>query len=218
MNLFDRAILLATGLVAIYMIWNLLGRQKNSETAHVSNVYYMVSFTVLLVSGVLLILFGWNILGLLGGGSLASKLVSIVATLIPFSLAIGLVKRFYPEQATLYTGVLVAGLVLIGLSKFMGMTTLAKIVYPVFHSIAGLTIFFIPIVAVQQKKMTADFYGVTVGGTLIGLGGIALGFLTVGKQLLFFSPEFVLMILAQLLFLTAFGYMWGLVKGQPIKS
>ena len=214
MNLFDRGVLLATGLVAIYMIWHLLGKQKNSTTAHVSNYYYMVSFTVLLVSGLLLIAFGWNILGLLGGGSAASKLVSIVATLIPFSLAAGLVARFYPEKATPYLAVLAVGLLLIGGSKFLAMPTLAKIVYPVFHSIAGLTIFIIPILAVKQGKMKTSFYGVTVGGTLIGLGGIALGFLTAGKQLLFFSGEFVLMILAPLLFLTAFGYMWGLTKGE----
>lgn len=214
MNLFDRAVLLATGLVCIYMIINLLGKQKNSETAHPYNWYIMTSFTVLLVSGLLLIAFGWNILGLLGGGSSASKLVSVVATLIPFSLAAGLVLRFYPKIFTPYLVFLIVGVLAIAASKFMGLTTLAKIVYPLFHSIAGLTIFIIPILAVKQGKMSSGFYGVTVGGTLIGLGGIALGFLTAGKQLLFFSPGFVLMILAPLLFFTAFGYMYGLTKGE----
>jgi len=215
MNVFDRVALLATGGIAIYMIWYLLKRQKDSKTTHVSNYYYMASFAVLLVSGLLLIAFGWGILGLLGSGSLASKFVSVVATLIPFSLAAGLVARFYPEKFTPYLIFLAVGLLLIASSKFIGMPTLAKIVYPVFHSIAGLTIFIIPVVAVKQGKMSTDFIGVTVGGMLIGLGGIALGFLTAGKQLLFFSPEFVLMILAPLLFLTALGYMWGLTKGEP---
>ncbi len=215
MNLFDRIVLLATGGIAIYMIWCLLRKQKESTTANVSNYYYMASFTVLLVSGLLLIAFGWEILGLFGGESIASKFVSIVATLIPFSLAAGLVARFYPEKLTPYLVVLAVGLLLIGSSKFIGMPTLAKIVYPVFHSIAGLTIFIIPIVAVKQGKMSTDFYGVTAGGMLISLGGIALGFLTAGKQLLFFSHEFVLMILAPLLFLTALGYMWGLTRGEP---
>jgi len=214
MNLFDQAVLLATGLVAIYMIWFLLGKQKDSTTADVSNYYYMVSFAVLLVSGLLLIAFGWNILGLLGGGSAASKFVAVVATLIPFSLAAGLVQRFYPKIATPYLAVLLVGLLLIGASKFLGMPTLAKIVYPVFHSFAGLTIFLVPIIAVKQGKMNTSFYGITIGGSLISLGGIALGFLTAGKQLLFFSGDFVLMILAPLLFFTAFGYMWGLTKGE----
>ena len=100
MNLFDRIVLLATGGIAIYMIWCLLRKQKESTTANVSNYYYMASFTVLLVSGLLLIAFGWEILGLFGGESIASKFVSIVATLIPFSLAAGLVARFYPEKLT----------------------------------------------------------------------------------------------------------------------
>ncbi len=214
MNLFDRTVLLATGLVCIYMIWFLLGKQKNSKTAHVANYYYMVTFAVLLVSGLLLIAFGWNILGLLGGGSAASKFVSIVATLIPFALAAGLVKRFYPQLATPYLVVLVIGLLCIGGSKLLALATLAKIAYPVFHSIAGLTIFVIPVLAVKNKIMGPNFYGVTIGGTLIGLGGIALGFLTGGRQLLFFSGDFVLMILAPILFFTAFGYMWGLTKGE----
>ena len=174
----------------------------------------MVSFAVLFVSGVLLIFLGWEILGLLGHGSGTSKFVAIVATLIPFSFASGLVARFYPEKEKMYLGIMVLGIVLIGISRVMDMGTFAKIIYPVFHSIAGLTIFLVPIMMVKNDVMGKGFYGVTVGGTLIGLGGIALAFLTAGKQLLFFSPEFVLMILAPLLFLTAFSYMWGLKNGE----
>lgn len=214
MNWFDQLVLLATGLVAIYMIWILMGKQKDEATKHISNIYYMVSFAVLLVSGLLLIFLGWEILGLLGHGSGTSKFVAVVATLIPFSLATGLVSRFYPEKEKMYLGVMILGVILIAVSRFMDMGTFAKIIYPIFHGIAGLTIFIIPIMVVKDGKMGNGFYGVTVGGTLIGLGGIALAFITAGKQLLFFSPEFVLMILAPLLFLTAFAYMWGLTKGE----
>ena len=49
---------------------------------------------------------------------------------------------------------------------------------------------------------------------MIGLGGIALAFLSAGKQLLFFSQDFVLTILAPLLFLTALFFALGLVKGE----
>ena len=214
MNLFDQAVLLATGLVAIYAIWMLMGKQKDEATKHVANYYYMVSFAVLLVSGLLLIFLGWEILGLLGHGSGTSRFVAVVATLIPFSLASGLVARFYPEKEKMYLSVMILGVVLIAVSRFTDMATFAKVIYPIFHGIAGLTIFFIPILVVKEDLMNKDFYWVTVGGTLIGLGGIALAFLTAGKQLLFFSPEFVLMILAPLLFLTAFSYMWGLKRGD----
>jgi len=214
MNLFDQAVLLATGLVALYAIWVLMGQQKEEATRHIANYYYMVSFAVLFVSGVLLIFLGWEILGLLGQGSGTSKFVAIVATLIPFSFAAGLVARFYPEKEKMYLSTMALGLVLIGISRVMDMGTFAKIIYPLFHSIAGLTIFFVPIMAVKNGIMSKCFYWVTVGGTLIGLGGIALGFLTAGKQFLFFSADFVLMILAPLLFLTAFSYMWGLKRGE----
>ncbi len=213
MNLFDQLVLLATGLVAIYAIWMLMGKQKDEATRHIANYYYMTSFAVLLVSGLLLIFLGWEILGLLGHGSSTSKLVAVVATLIPFSLAIGLVSQFYPQHEKLYASTMLVGVVLIAISRFMDMGTFAKIIYPAFHSIAGLTIFFIPILTVKNDLMSKCFYWVTLGGTLIGLGGIALAFLTAGRQLLFFSPEFVLMILAPLLFLTAFSYMWGLKRG-----
>jgi hypothetical protein len=53
---------------------------------------------------------------------------------------------------------------------------------------------------------------VTVGGALIGLGGIALGFLKTGDQLLFFSAEFVFTILAPLLLLMTLAFTWGFVK------
>jgi hypothetical protein len=52
---------------------------------------------------------------------------------------------------------------------------------------------------------------VTVGGALIGLGGIALAFLKAGGQLLFFSADFVFTILAPLLLMTL-AITWGFVK------
>ena len=49
-------------------------------------------------------------------------------------------------------------------------------------------------------------------GVLIGLGGVALAFITMGKQLLFFSPDFVMMILTPLLFLMAGAFALGFAK------
>jgi len=47
---------------------------------------------------------------------------------------------------------------------------------------------------------------------LIGIGGIALAFLTSGSQLLFFSLDVVLAILAPLLLLMSLAFAWGFVK------
>ena len=51
-----------------------------------------------------------------------------------------------------------------------------------------------------------------VGGALIGLGGIALAFLSLGKQFLFFSSQLVMTILAPLLLLMSLAFAWGFMK------
>jgi len=209
MGIFDRLVLLATGLVAIYLIWHFVKRQKNPDTACASNIYYIISFAVLLVAGLLLIFFGW--------GALGNDLVAIVAGLIPFGLATGLISKFYPKAEKGYLIVMIIGLVLIIITRFAA-SGLGKVVLPIFHTIAGLTIFLLPIVAVNQKKVRGNFVLITVGGTLIGLGGIALSFLKAGKQLLFFSQDFVLLILAPLLFLMTLFFALGLVKGELAKE
>jgi len=206
MGIFDRIVLLATGLIAIYLIWYFVKKEKDPEKACLCNIYYIISFVVLLVAGLLLIFFGWDVL--------SHNLVAVVAGLIPFSLAIGLVIKFLPRHYSWYLWLLIIGLVLITVTRYGGMESISKVVYPLFHGIAGLTIFFLPLFGVRGGKVKGSFAFVTLGGTLIGLGGIALAFLTAGRQLLFFSQEFVLMILAPLLFLTALFFALGLVKGE----
>ena len=207
MTIFDRIVLLLTGLLAIYMISFFLKRQKNEKTAGRHNFHYIVSFLVLLVAGLLLIIFGWDALG--------NNFVAVVATLIPFTLATGLVCEYHNDKAKGYVILILIGLILIALTRYVdSMELIGKRAYPIFHSIAGLTIFLVPIFLVKADKVKSQFIWVTVGGTLIGLGGIALGFLTAGKQLLFFSPEFVLMILAPLLLLMTLCYMYGFTKGD----
>ncbi|MBL7022693.1 MAG: hypothetical protein ISR90_01360 [Candidatus Marinimicrobia bacterium] len=214
MALWQQGVLLLTGLIAIYMIKFFVDQQKNEGTAGTFNIYYMISFAVLLVSGLLLIFNGWDILGLFGEDSQPSKFVAIVAGLIPFSLAIGLVMQYYPEHGKNTLIFFIVGLLLIATTKYAYTTPpgWGKIVYPLFHAIAGFTIFFLPLFASKAGKAPAGFYNVTIGGTIIGIGGIALAFIMNGKQLLFFSADFVSLILAPVLFLTALFFMLGFTK------
>ncbi len=204
MTLLDKIFLLLTGLIAAYLIFYFF--KKNNEEKCNCNWYFMLSFTVLLVAGLILIFSGWQALG--------SKFVSIVAGLIPFGIALGLISKLYPSKEKLYLIVLGLGLILIAITKLADMGTFGKIVYPLFHGIAGLTIFFVPILKFKEGTTDKMFLFVTLGGTLIGLGGIALAFISAGKQLLFFSPQFVLTILAPLLFLTTLSYAIGFIKGK----
>jgi len=202
MNLFDQLILLLTGLTAIYLIF----RFVQDDTGKAGNIYYIISFAVLLVSGLLLIFGGW--------GVLESPLVIVVAYLIPLGLSAGLVAEFYSAKAKQYLTFGMIGLILIFLTRVImaDAGAVATIILIVFHTVAGLIIFFIPIMVTKANKVSGGFIFVTVGGALIGLGGIALAFLKSGSQLLFFSNDFVMTILAPLLLLMTLAYTWGFMK------
>jgi hypothetical protein len=166
----------------------------------------MISFAVLLVAGLLLIAFTY--------AALESPLVIIVAVLIPAGLALGLVAQVYPNYETPYLIFAIVGLLAIAITRLtsLGAGPVATIVLIIVHTIAGLTIFFLPISAVVRDMVPGGFIFVTIGGALIGLGGIALAFLKTGSQLLFFSAEFVFLILAPLLLAMTLAFTWGFVK------
>jgi len=204
MTWFDQLVLLATGLVAIYLIVRFF-QDYNRKKKPVYIIFYITSFAVLLVAGLLLIFLGYGIL--------PNPEVIVVTTLIPLGIANGLVKEHYSNSSKGYLIFSVVGFLAILLTRFLDASRVLQIVsLAFFHAVAGLTIFFIPILLVRAKKVVSGYIFVTVGGTLIGLGGIALAFLKSGSQLLFFSQEFVMMILAPLLLLMALAFTWGFVK------
>ena len=198
MTLLDRIILLLTGLTAIYIIWYFYKRYQKEKALH--DVYYMLGFAVLLVSGLLLIFFGWGIL--------ASPYVLTVATLIPLGISMGLMNQFVPQYKKAYSWFALVGLLAIAVTSIGGMS-LKSIAVPLFHGVAGLIIFGLPLF---QKDSAKGFWLVGVGGALIGIGGIALAFIVAGKQLFFFSADFVFAILAPLLFLMALAFAFGFRK------
>jgi len=199
----DQIILLATGLTAIYLIWRFIqDYRRKGKPAH--DIAYIVAFAVLLISGLLLIGFGYGVLG--------SPLVVTVAVLIPAGIALGLVSEFMTKWRLAYLIFAVVGLVAIAVTRFTGPALVATVILIIVHSVSGLLIFALPIVAVSKGKAPGGFIGVTVGGTLIGIGGIALASLKTGGQLLFFSAPLVFAILAPLLLLMTLAFTWGFVK------
>ncbi|RJQ10958.1 MAG: hypothetical protein C4551_01775, partial [Bacillota bacterium] len=81
----------------------------------------------------------------------------------------------------------------------------------VVHSVAGLVIFILPLLACCQGRRPRAFAMVTVGGTLIGIGGIALAFLKAGAPIL--PANLIFAILAPLLLLMTASFAWGLING-----
>jgi hypothetical protein len=199
MILFDQAVLLITGLLAIYLLWRFYGRYQKERGLY--DVYYMLGFAVLLVSGLLLIFLGWEIL--------ESPYVLTVASLIPLGISLGIANQYYPRWNKVYAWFALVGILAIAISSIAEMDTLKKISVPLFHGVAGLIIFLGPFFAKDAAK---GFWWVGVGGALISIGGIALAFLTAGSQLLFFDQALVLQILAPLLLLMTLAFTWGFTK------
>ncbi len=199
MTWLDRIILLVTGLAALYLTWRFYTRYSKEKKLH--DIYYMLGFLVLLVSGLLLIWQGWEIL--------ASPYVLTVATLIPLGISIGLMNQYFPQWKKAYSWFALLGLLAIAYTSIAG-HDLKRFAVPIFHGVAGLIIFLGPFLI--GAKAPKGFWWVGIGGALIGIGGIALAFLTSGSQLLFFSDEFVLMILAPLLLLMTLAFAGGFVK------
>ncbi|MBC8452482.1 MAG: hypothetical protein H8D65_01335 [Spirochaetes bacterium] len=208
MNIIDRIFLLLTGLVAIFTIYTLITGNQSKKTV----IYPIISLSVLTISGVLLIIFGWEILGLMGDG-ISNKLVAVVASLIPFAWAIGVVNHINKKLGKIYLPIMILGVLLITISRFSNSSEFARIIYPVFHGLAGLTIVFLPLLTFKRAGLKLSYLLVSLGGLLISTGGMALSFIMADRQLLFFSADFVLMILAPLLFLTALAYGAGLIFG-----
>jgi hypothetical protein len=198
----DKLILLFTGLVAIYLLWRFYTRYAEQKNLH--DIYYMMGFAVLLISGLLLIFFGYDLL--------ESPYVLTVASLIPLGISLGIANQLYPSWKKVFAWFALIGLLAIALTSIGGFPTARKIAVPLFHGVAGLVIFLGPIVASAQGRVPSGFWWVGVGGALIGLGGIALAFLTAGSQFLFFSQQFVLSILAPLLLLMTLAYTWGFMQ------
>lgn len=195
----DNLFLLLTGLIAAYLCWYFWQRYNLHKALH--NLYYLMGFAVLLISGLLLIF--------LGLGILASPYVLTVASLIPLGISMGLAEEYFPSWKKAFKWFAAIGFLAIAVTSIGGMDALRKIAVPLFHGVAGLVIFLGPFVAKGAPK---GFWWVGIGGLLIGLGGIALAFITMGGQLLFFSPAFVMMILTPLLFLMTGAFALGFAK------
>lgn len=203
MNLFslDNLFLLLTGAVAAYLLWRFWTRYSKKKALY--DLYYLVGFLVLLVSGLLLIF--------LGLGILKSPYVLTVASLIPLGISMGLVEQYLPKWKRPFKWFALVGFLAIAISAIGNLDLVRKIAVPLFHGVAGLVIFLLPFFAAGKQAARA-FWWVGIGGALIGLGGIALAFLSLDRQLLFFSAEFVTLILTPLLLLMTLAFTYGFVR------
>lgn len=192
----DRLLLLMMVLLASYLIVKGI---DNSGTFAIAA--YTVAFGVLLVAGLLIIILGFDVL--------ESSIVVIVSTIIPLSLSLGLVVEFFPAWGVGYLLFVLIGFIAIVSARYKASQKIALIPLAVWHGIAGIIIFLLPIYVSLTGITTAAFIWVGFGGSLIGLLGLMLTFLRSGNPVL--SKETTLTAFPAILFLMTLAYVMGFI-------
>ncbi len=195
MTSLDRVLLLATGLLAAWQVTiGIDGLGAVPITA------YTIAFGVLLVAGLLMIILGFDVL--------ESPIVVIVSTIIPLSLALGLVWQHLEGWRAPYLGFVLFGLAAVIVTRTFPIPgKLPTIVIAIVHGVAGITIFLLPTILSAQGITRPGFALIGLGGALIGLGGLLLSFLKAGKPIV--PRETIFKILPALLLLMTTAFVAG---------
>ena len=195
----DRILLLITGLLAAYQV--AIGIDG---FATLPIIAYTIAFGIILVAGLLLIILGFDVLD--------SPVIVVVSTIIPLSLALGLVWQHLPSIRIPYLIFAHLGFLAILITRAIKFRNkLPIMVITLVHGIAGITIFLLPIALSATGKMDPAFSLVGIGGALIGVGGLLLSFLKAGKPIL--SRKAIFRILPGLLLLMTSCYVIGFRYG-----
>ncbi len=202
MNLLDQIMLLLTGLVAIYLVWQIAGDYRRNEPHPVHDLFYMAAFVVLLVDGLMMIFMTYGIL--------ENPAVVVVSYLIPLGLSLGLVSEFHKRFQKTYLIIGLIGIFAIAVTRVADTGLVTTFVLAGFHTVAAFIVIFVPAQAIKAGLAPKGFAMVSVGGILISIGGIALAFLKSGKPIL--SAEIIFMILAPLLFLMTVAFSLGFIS------
>ena len=194
----DRTLLLLTTLLASYQVSaGIDGFTALPITA------YTIAFGVILVAALLIFILGMEVLDM--------PIVVIVSTIIPLSLSVGLVWQHLASWRTSYLFFALIGFLAVTLTRSIQMQNkLPVVILAVTHGVAGLTIFFLPIILAIQTQVPPLFALVGLGGGLIGIVGLLLSFQKTGLQivskenLMKFFPTFLLLTTA--LFVAGFKF------------
>ncbi|MBI9045694.1 MAG: hypothetical protein JEZ06_14485 [Anaerolineaceae bacterium] len=193
MSISDRVLLFLTALLASFQV---MGGIEGLGVKAISS--YTVGFGALLLAAILMAIMGFEVL--------ESPFVVIVSTVIPLSIAMGLVSSYFPLLEIPFLIFTILGLIAVISTRFYW-KKLATFSIILVHGIAGLIIFILPISLSLSKVAPLSFTIVGVGGGLIGIGGVLLSFLKVGKPLL--SAEKVHGVLPGLLFIVTLLFVIG---------
>jgi len=190
----DRLLLLGTSLLAAFQIAAGL-----DGLPPLSIWIYTIGFGILLVACLLLIILGFE--------GLESQAVVIVSTAIPLCTSLGLVSVHLISALIPYLVFCIIGFSAISVTRITLAGKVPTIVLALVHGLAGLTIIFVPIFTVFKGFSPAGYLLVSLGGALIGLGGLLLAFLRTGKPIL--SQKTIYQLLPVILFLMSLSFVGG---------
>lgn len=195
----DRTLLLLTVILASYQV-----SAGIDGFGALPIIAYTIAFGVILVAALLIFILGMEVLD--------SPIVVIVSTIIPLSLAVGLVWQHLASWRTSYLVFAIIGFLAVTLTRSIQMQNkLPVIVLAVTHGMAGMTIFLLPIIIAMQGLVKPLFSLVGIGGALIGVGGLLLSFLKTGKPIL--SRDRIMRLFPALLLLTTALFVTGFKFG-----
>ena len=195
MKSLDRMLLLFTGLLSSYQI-----AVGFNDLATLPTLFYTVAFGVILVAVLLLIILDFEVLN--------SPVVTIVTTIIPLSLSLGLVWEYLPAYQIPYLFFAILGFAAILITRSFPMPgNLAVIVLSIVHGVSGTIIFVLPILFAFTGQAQAGFALVGLGGALISIDGLLLSLIKSGRPII--SRDTTLKILPALLLVMTAAYAAG---------
>jgi len=193
-SILGRIIYLITGHVAGYQIIKGMDNFSNLTTT-----LYTISFGLLLLACLLLLLMGFEIM--------ENNYIAIFAALIPITLSLGLVTDKL-ENSTNYSFLIGVGFLIAVALRLFSSGKIQSLSIGVIHFLSGSVIFLLPIILFYTGVAELQILMISLGGVLIGSGGMLLGFLKAGKSVL--SKEKVVSLFPIILFLTTTAFVIGL--------
>ncbi len=195
-NILARIMYLLTGIVAGYQIIHGLDNYSDFTAT-----LYTISFGLLLLASLLLLLMGFEIM--------ENDYIAVIVSIIPISLALGIISDKL-EHAAVYSALIFISFIIAASLRFFAKGKVASLAIGALHFISGTLVFLIPIFLFSTGKAGAQILFISLGGIIIGAGGMLLGFLKAGKSIL--EREKVVELFPIILFLTTTAFVIGLAE------
>jgi len=193
-NIINKVILLAVVLLASYMVV-----QGGKTSQSLALAAYTVGFGILVVTGVIMMILGYD--------AFDSRVLVVLAALIPLGISLGMVSQFIPGFKLIYSLFCAAGIFAIAVSRWRSNIRAAAFILAFFHGISGLVIFLLPIYLQLSNTVGTQFLWVSLGGLIMGLGGLLHLYVIAGSAVS--NPRSMAKFLPFLLLITTAAFVLG---------